>query len=1063
MRVTHYVLLWLLFSSTLMAQPELQLPLRSIGPAGMSGRITSIAVVPSNKNIWYIGSASGGLWKTVNAGTTFEPLFDAQPVQSIGAVALAPSNPDVIYVGTGEGNPRNSQASGNGLYKSVDGGKTWTHLGLEQSRNIHRLIVHPDNDQLVWAGVLGDPFNANDTRGLYKSVDGGDSWVRVLFSNDRSGIADLVMDPGNPDKLLASLWEFRRSSWDSASGGPGSGLFSSEDGGETWSELDESAGLPAKPYGRIGMAIAPSDTDRMYALVESQKNALYRSDDGGASWAMINTETIGSRPFYFSEMHVDTQNPDRVYNLYSRLARSEDAGENFKVIEDWGREVHADHHAFWIDPDDASFIIDGTDGGLYWSRDKGENWRFAENLPLGQFYHITLDNKVPYNVYGGLQDNGTWYGPSEVWNRAGIRNSYWRELAFNDGFDVVLEPEPGPWVYALWQGGMLVRVNTETGQRKTIMPISSEHALRFNWNAAIAADPFSSKTIYIGSQFVHKSADRGASWAIISPDLTSNDPSKQRQQESGGLSIDATAAESHTTITVIAPSEVQKGVLWVGSDDGRIHLSRNDGKAWIDVSASLPGAPQNGWIKQIVPSSYDASEAFVVIDNHLQGDDQPYLFHTSDFGQSWTNLLLEKGIPTYALSFVQDPVVPRLMFAGTEYGLYVSFDAGGNWQPWTTGYPSVSTMDLKIQTREGDLVVASFGRSVWILDDLTPWRELAASPALAQSPLQLFAPPATYQPVIDQAPGQRLSPDHLFSGDNNARQAPISFWLNDPEVESVTVAVSTGGQLVREWTTPAVQGMNRTSWNLQWQGQEIYGPLMSPVLEQPLAAPGKYVVTLTAVKGVVKAAGKGAVKTGENESEDSTEKVPGSGLKELGASDSATLTLLADPRVDFDVAHYAANLAYRQTIESLQKQSKEVLRVLACMEEQLSDVNSLLPASDAAELQRAIVQVWELIDFREFQGVISDSERLSHRLSKAFYFTHSPYEALTKNDRLLLDGLQRQAQLIMNTFGHLMTQRWVPAMGPFDDSVRVKKGKTGRGNGSSKQPAVEQSAGCKRK
>lgn len=1047
MRITHCLLILGLFfgvaaSAQLAAQPALQLPLRSIGPAGMSGRITSIAVVPTNKNTWYLGTASGGLWKTVNAGTTFAPVFDAQPVQSIGAVAVAPSKPTVVYVGTGEGNPRNSQSSGNGLYKSVDGGSTWMHLGLAQSRNVHRLIVHPNNDQIVWAGVLGDPFSASNTRGLYKSVDGGASWTRVLSSNDRSGIADLVIDPSNPDKLLAALWEFRRSPWDSASGGTGSGLFMSEDGGETWRELDESAGLPPKPYGRIGMAIAASNTDRVYALVESKKNALYRSDDGGATWVMINSETIGSRPFYFSELHVDTQNPDRIYNLYSRLARSEDAGSSFEVIEDWGREVHADHHAFWIDPDDPGFIIDGTDGGLYWSRDRGKNWRFAENLPLGQFYHITVDDKVPYNVYGGLQDNGTWYGPSEVWNRAGIRNSYWKELAFNDGFDVVLDSQPSPWVYALWQGGMLLRVNTQTGQRKTIMPVDTENTLRFNWNAAIAGDPFRGDTLYIGSQFVHRSADRGASWRTISPDLTTNDPGKQLQLESGGLSIDATAAEAHTTITVIAPSTLTKGLLWVGSDDGRVHLSRNDGNSWIDVSSKLTGAPQNGWIKQIVPSRYDASEAFVVIDNHLQGDEQPYLFYTTDYGESWTNLLAEQAIPSYALSFVQDPVEPRLMFTGTEYGLYVSLDKGATWEQWKTGYPSVSTMDLAIQEREGDLVVASFGRSVWVLDDLTPWRLLAASTASGLQPLQLFAPPATYQPVINQALGQRLSPDHLYSGDNNARQAPISFWLNDPDVESVTVTVSTGGQLVREWTTAAVQGMNRTSWDLQWQGQEIYGPLMSPVLEQPLAAPGEYLVTLTALE---------------------TGRVAQERVKDWPSAESATLTLLADPRVDYDPLHYAANLAYRQSIESLQTQSKEVLRVLACMEEQLSDANAALAPSDAAELQRAIVALWEQIDFREFQGVISDSDRLLHRLSKAFYFTHSPYEELSENDRRLLDGLERQTQQVMSAFGTLMVQRWVPAMGPFDNSLGARKGMSGSPQASPKDPAVDQSTRCEGK
>lgn len=967
-----------------------QIALRSIGPAGMSGRITAIDVVRSNKNIWYIGSASGGLWKTVNAGTTFDPIFDQQPVQAIGAVAIAPSNPDVVYVGTGEGNPRNSQSSGNGIYKSIDGGSTWRHLGFEESRNVYRMLVHPENEEIVWAGILGDPFRDNTTRGLYKSVDGGESWTRVLFSNASSGISELVMDPGNPEKLMAALWEFRRSPWDFVSGGEGSGLFVSEDGGDSWQEIAAAAGLPEKPYGRIGLAIAPSNTSRVYALIESAKNALYRSDDGGASWQRINTETIGSRPFYFSQIHVDSQNEDRVYNLYSRLARSGNAGEDFDVIEDWGRKVHADHHAFWIDPDDPAFIIDGTDGGLYWTRDRGQNWRFAENLPLGQFYHITLDNEVPYNVYGGLQDNGTWYGPSEVWNRSGIRNSYWRELAFNDGFDVVLDQDDSDIAYALWQGGMLVRVNKVTGQRKTIMPVQPDRELRFNWNSAIAGDPFQPGTLYIGSQFVHRSDNRGESWRIISPDLTTNNPDKQQQHLSGGLSIDATTAENHTTITVIAPSPIKKDLLWVGSDDGRLHLTRDGGDSWQDLTASLTEAPEQGWIRRIVPSVHDVDTAVVVIDNHLQGDWSPYVFQTTDAGNSWTNLLAGQDIPSYALSFAQDPAEPKLMFAGTEFGLYYSLDAGDRWTQWTRGYPSVSTMDLQIQAREGDLVLGTFGRSLWILDDLQPWRELAAAPARREKALHLFSPADTYQPVIDQAPGQRLSPDHLFAGDNNARQALISVWVNDPALHTVDIAVEHEGRPVRQWQVPVTQGMNRTHWDLQLDGKEIYGPLMSPDLEKPLAAPGSYRVTVTAA----------------------------------GSREQARLVLLPDPSVNYQADVYAENLAFRQTLDALQQQMDGVREALACMETEISELEDT-PSSDTnAALLDAINDIWALIEFRHIQGVVSSSPRLSHQLSKAFYFTHSPYEPLSDNDRALQKALEKQTGELIDAFDRHVGDSW---------------------------------------
>ncbi|MEM9313288.1 MAG: sialidase [Pseudomonadota bacterium] len=950
-----------------------QLPLRSIGPAGMSGRITSIAVAPTDRDLWFIGTASGGLWKTEDAGISFLPVFDEQPVQSIGAVAVAPTNPDVIYVGTGEGNPRNSQTSGNGVYKSSDGGRSWVHLGLAVTRNIHRIIVHPRDENVVWLGALGDPFAASESRGVYKSVDGGKRWRRVLYSNARSGSADLVLDPVNPNKLFAALWEFRRSPWDASSGGAGSGLFMSEDGGESWVALGADAGLPAGPLGRIGIAIAASQRERVYALVEAAQSALYRSEDGGRSWARINTETIGSRPFYFAELYVDTRNENRVYNLYSRLARSEDGGETFEVIEDWGRELHADYHAFWIDPEDSDFIIAGTDGGLYWTRDRGEHWRFAENLPLGQFYHLAVDDALPYRVYGGLQDNGTWYGPSEVWHRAGIRNAYWHEIAFNDGFDVVLDQADQDTVYALWQAGMLVRVNLATGQRKTITPAFEGAPLRFNWNAALAGDPHTPGRLYIGSQFLHRSEDRGDTWRRISPDLTSNDPTRQRQTESGGLSIDATGAENHTTITAIAPSPIEPGLIWVGTDDGRLHLTRDGGSAWEDLSNNMNGVPEGGWLRQVTPSRVDPAEAFVVIDNHLQGDTRPYLFHTRDFGRTWQNLVAQAGLPAFALSFVQDPEQPRLMFLGTEHGLYVSLDGGAAWERWRAAYPAVSTTDLAIQNRERDLVVASFGRSIWILDDIEPWRELARDPGLRKRQLHVFDPPPAYQVVIDQAPGQRLAPDHLYAGDNNARQALISFWVGDETIAGVDVAIERNGEIVHEWSMETTPGLNRTAWDQQWHGREIYGPLMSPDLERPLAPPGAYRVVL-----------RGA-----------------------NIASSAALSLRPDPRVAYDAQIYENNHAFRRRLESLQEDADAALQTLECLELELAA--STLEETQREPLEAELMALWNRLAFRGYQGTISDSQRLQHRLSRAFYFTHSPYEPLTPNDRAMLQNLEAQS------------------------------------------------------
>ncbi len=990
MRLSIYSLFTLFaISFSVVGQNSFQVAPRSIGPAGMSGRITAIVVNPNDKDIWYIGTASGGLWKTINAGTTFEPIFDQQPLQSIGAVAVAPSNPDVIYAGTGEGNPRNTQTSGKGVFKSLDGGMSWQFIGLPESRNIHRIIIHPTDENTVWVGALGDPFAANQSRGVYKSTDGGRHWEKVLYINDRTGIADMIIHPEHPNQLWAAMWEFRRSPWDSYSGGEGSGIYRSNDGGDTWQELSQPNGLPEKPYGRIGLAIAQSQPETMYALVESKKNGLYKSTDGGQNWSLINTETIGSRPFYFADIYVDPNNENRVYNLYSRLARSENGGRSFEIIEDWGFEVHADHHAFWIDPDDSDFMIDGTDGGLYWTKDRGENWRFAENLPLGQFYHVTIDNNVPYNLYGGLQDNGTWYGPSEVWNRTGIRNSFWRELAFNDGFDVALDPANENIGYALWQGGMLVRFDKSTGQRKTIRPWIAEDTLRFNWNAALAIDPKTAGVVYLGSQYVHRSIEYGETWETISPDLTTDNPEKQQQLTSGGLSIDATTAENHTTITVISPALKDSQKLWVGTDDGRVWLRHAIENDWQELTGNIKGMPNNGWVQQIVPSPHSDEAAFVVIDNHRMGDWSPYVFYTEDNGQTWRNIAAGKGIESYCLSIVQDPFVSDLLFLGTEFGLYYSLNFGENWQKWTEGYPAVSTMDLKIHPEERDLVMATFGRSMWIIDDLRPWEALAKNPELTKKTLHLFELAPTIQPIIDQAPGQRLMPDHLYAGDNNAREVIINYWINDSKVDSVQISVKQGENTIHSWKEPVRQGLNRTSWDLQWTGKPIYGPLMSPVLEKPLAMPGDYLVLISNGEQMVESA----------------------------------LVIKPDPRIKYKPDDYRAQLEFRLALDSLSSQLDDIKKKLQQMEKLMSSLDHI-DEPFKGRIQQSIDDVWAMITYRDIQGAISDAPRFDYLLGKAYYYTHSPYESLSKNDIDVLRDLRSRYQSIQTKFEALRQGPW---------------------------------------
>ncbi len=757
---------------------------RNIGPAGMSGRITAIDVVTSNPQIIYAGSASGGLWKSTSGGINWQPVFDSIPVLSIGAIAIDQSNPDIVWAGTGEGNPRNSVTGGYGLYRSLDAGKTWQLMGLEKTRNIHRIIVDKTNSDIVYVGAIGSSWGEHPERGVYKTTDGGKTWKKILYVNEKTGLADLVVDPHNPKKLLAAMWEHRRRPWTFNSGGPGSGLYLTVDGGENWQKITAKDGLPKGELGRIGLAIAPSDPLRVYALVEAKKNGFYRSDDGGYTWKKMNDKPneIGNRPFYYSDLAVDPVNENRIYSIYTYINISEDGGKSFKQ---WAasytlRGIHPDHHAFWIHPTDPNFIIEGNDGGLNITRDRGQNWRFAENIPVAQFYHINVDNQIPYNVYGGLQDNGSWVGPAYVFKSGGIRNSYWQEVMFGDGFDVVPDPDDPSRGYGMSQQGFVGRYDLKTGHVEMIRPThpDPDMRVRFNWNSAIALDPFDNNTLYFGSQFVHKSTNKGNSWEIISPDLTTNDAEKQKQHESGGLTMDATGAENYTTILVIEPSPLSKGLLWVGTDDGQLHLTRDGGQSWSDLTTKLTaaGMPKGAWIPQIRASRFAAGEAYVVVNNYRNFDFKPYLFRTRDYGQTWESLLNQPETFGYTLSLVQDIEEPKLLFLGTEHGLYISIDEGRNWTKWTRGYPSVSTMDLALQSREHDLVMGTFGRAVWVLDDIRPLRELAQHGAsLLHTPVHVYPAPDAYLAANQQAAGTRFAGNAIYIGENRQRGAMISY------------------------------------------------------------------------------------------------------------------------------------------------------------------------------------------------------------------------------------------------------------------------------------------------
>lgn len=762
---------------------------RNIGPAGMSGRMTAIDVVLNEPDIMYAGSASGGVWKSTSGGIKWEPIFNDQTTASIGAIAIQQSNPSVIWVGTGEGNPRNSLNGGDGIYRSLDAGKTWKKMGLEKTRHIHRIIIHPNDPNTIYVGAIGSPWGEHQERGVYKTTDGGKTWNQILFNNIRTGVADMVMDPSNPNKLLVAMWEHKRDPWFFKSGGPGSGLYITHDGGDTWEQRTDEDGLPKGELGRIGIAISRSRPNVIYALVESKKNALYKSIDGGFKWKKVNDgNDIGNRPFYYSEIYVDPTNENRVYSIFTYVNVSEDGGKSFKqLMPAYGvsNGIHPDHHAWWIHPEDPDFMIDGNDGGLNITRDRGETWQFCDNIPVGQFYHINVDNEHPYNVYGGMQDNGSWAGPAYTWKSQGIRNHYWQEISFGDGFDVLPDPRDSRYGISTSQQGNALIYDRFTGGNEGVRPTYPEGdvRLRFNWNVGMNRDPFDPNTIYFGSQFVHKSTDGGQNWEIISPDLTTDDKSKQKQHESGGLTLDATGAENYCTILVIEPSSVQKDVIWVGTDDGQIQISKDGGDSWTNVSGNLPGLPGGTWIQQIKASNKNAGEALLVANDYRRFNYEPYAYRTRDFGATWQRIVDGDDVTSYALSIVEDPEEARLLFLGTDDGLYVSIDAGSNWTKWDSeNFPTTNAYDLVIHPREHDLVIGTFGRSIWVLDDIRPLREAAKSGASTiQKTLKVFDPPVGYTTSTQQAKGSRFGGDALYNGENRRRGAMISYVINKPE------------------------------------------------------------------------------------------------------------------------------------------------------------------------------------------------------------------------------------------------------------------------------------------
>jgi photosystem II stability/assembly factor-like uncharacterized protein len=743
---------------------------RAIGPAVMSGRISAIDAWSESPFTIWVGTASGGVWKSRDGGVTFQSVFDDH-TQSIGAVTIDPSDKNTVWVGTGETWTRNSVSVGTGLYRTTDGGDNWEFMGLGDSERIAKIHVTPEDGDVVYVCATGHLWSSNEERGVYKTTDGGENWERILYVDEHTGCADLAMDPQDPDILYAAMWQFRRGPDFFNSGGPGSGLHKSSDGGETWKELAN--GLPADTKGRIAIGIAPSRPNVLYATVEAEKTAMYRSDDTGEHWQEVNaSNSVRQRPFYFSLVVVDPTDFNRVYKPGLSLAVSDDGGRSFSsFMGGGGGSYHLDLHALWINPNDPHHLILGTDGGVYISHDRGNRWRHVKALPVSQFYEVAYDMERPYNVFGGLQDNGSWMGPSR--SVAGIQNKDWRNIGFGDGFHAVPDPNDADIIFVEYQGGMFMRFRKSTGEVKDIRPYpqAGDPDYRFNWNAPMHVGP--SGALYVGSQVLLRSTDQGDSWDRISPDLTTNDPARQRQAQSGGLTVDNTTAENNTTIYTISESPHDPQVIWVGTDDGNVQVTRDGGQSWTNVLGNMPGAPSGSWVSHVEAGPHVPGTAFVTFDGHRSGDMQTYVYRTIDYGQTWESLVTE-DMEGYAFVIRQDLVNPDLLFVGTEFGLYVSLDGGGGWARFESGLPKqVSVHDLRVHPREHDLIIATHGRGIYILDDITPLRHL--TPAMLDSVVVLL--PSRPAELTILAAVQDFPGDEEFVGRNPGDAANIVYYL----------------------------------------------------------------------------------------------------------------------------------------------------------------------------------------------------------------------------------------------------------------------------------------------
>jgi len=863
------------------------LEFREIGPATMGGRIDDFAVVEGNPNIVFVGVASGGVWKTTNNGTTWEPVFDKESVSTIGDIAIAPSDPSIVWVGTGEPNNRQSSSWGDGIYKSLDGGKTWQRMGLAATHHIGRIVIHPRNPDVVYAAALGHLWGPNPERGVYKTADGGRSWSQVLKINDDTGVSDIAMDSGSPDILYAAAYERRRTPYGFNGGGANSAIYKTTDGGATWKKLTK--GLPYEnggDTGRIGLDIYRKDPNIVYAIVQHEKGGTYRSEDKGETWKKMGD--TNPRPSYYSQVRIDPNNDLRIWELGAQMFLSEDGGKTFATQR--VRSIHGDFHAMWIDPSDSNHMITGSDGGIHWSYDAGKTWDFVNTIAIGQFYEVGLDNDRPYHICGGLQDNGSWCGPIQSLSQEGMVNEDWQLIHGADGFYAEIDPVE-PWiVYTESQDGHIDRRDMRTGQQRSIRPEAKagEPPYRFQWNSPVAVSVHDHKTIYYGGNYLFRSADRGDSWTRLGGDLTTG--VDRNKLQIFGKTPDKNTLSRHDgvqqfpTITTLSESPLTPNVLWAGTDDGNLQVTRDGGKTWKNVTPRVPGVPKGTYVSRVLASKYGEATAFATFDGHRANDYNVYVFTTSDYGENWK--AIRNGIPDSAgtLHVVREhPRNQNLLFAGTEFGLWVSWDRGANWAALKNNFPTVPVDDIEIQARENDLVLATHGRSIWVFDDLTPIEKFDSS--VAGSDLTFFTPRNATEWFLKQR--RWFAGQKMFTAKNPPYGAILNYYLkealpaeaartgkDDKEKKEAAPAEDKSkanaaakkegkvkisvydkdGKLVRELDGPGAAGVNRTNWDLRWNSPAEPTPEQLEAVAQgfgfgprgPLVEPGEYTIKIKA-------------------------------------------------------------------------------------------------------------------------------------------------------------------------------------------------------------------------